>query len=451
MAKHPQLPRFTQGEQAILAGMLMDSRAVVKALASLKTDDFWHEAHRLIFSAMRRLSESGQPIDWVTVSNKLKKLNTFETIGGPVFLAKLADALPSAANIQHYIDAVKNASQLRGLYDQAIKVAEATLKDQASAEELISMFQNAAFQAGRGGINEQNRLRKLSELLPDAIREMEEAKGWGIRSGLKDFDTLTRGFFPGDLIFIAARPSMGKTALAADIMFEAIAEKEPAALFSLEMRGLDICKRVISKRARVNLQRVRSGSIHLTQADWDRVIQFSGEADKLPIFICDEKYLTVSKMRARLQEMEIRYGRRAKLAIVDYLQFMRPEGKFENQNLAVSSMTFGLKVLAQQMNIPIIVLSQLNRDCEKRTDKRPILSDLRDSGSIEQDADIIVFIYRAERYKPDDLELQGKAELIVAKQRNGPIGTAHVHWKAETASFLNELPDGVAEPYMERM
>jgi replicative DNA helicase len=430
-------PRFIEGERAILGGMFLDADAVSAAVEALVPDDFAHEQHRLLYSAMMALHERETAIDWVTLTAELKKRGLLEAIGGPGFLAELADAIPSAANIGHYIDRVRDKSLRRQAIGTANEIAAAAYEDNTDIADFIDSAEQRMFSLGERlthtGWHDMRSLVLAGLSRIETLYERKEAIT-GVPSGFRELDLLTAGFQPTDLIIVAGRPAMGKTSLALNVaLHAAIDGGVPTAVFSLEMGRDQLALRMLCSQAHVDLKRVRTG--YLSDADWGRLSTASGLVGEAPIYIDDEPAQKPMAIRSKARRMkrECNIG----LIVIDYLQLMRSNRRSDSREREISEISGALKALAKELNVPVIALSQLNRKVEDRPNKRPQLADLRESGAIEQDADVIVFIYRDEVYnKSDDNPKKGEAEIIIGKQRNGPVGTVHVAFKAQWSTFL---------------
>jgi replicative DNA helicase len=431
-------PQSLEAEMSILGGILLDNDAINHVLELLVADDLYRESHRKIFRAMVELSEQREPCDFITLSDILKRRGELEEVGGAPYLAALVDYVPTAANIVYYCRIVKEKAIRRSLITSATQIVTQGYEEGVEVEALLDSAQKVIFEIA------ENKLKPafyaLGEVLKDAIKNIEtlyERKEHitGVPSGFVDLDKKTAGFQRGDLVIVAGRPSMGKTALVLNIaQYAAIhaSDRPGIAIFSLEMSKEQLVMRLLCSEARVDASRLRTG--HLIDTDWPCMAKAAGTLHEARIFIDDTPAITVMEMRAKSRRLKAEKG--VGLIIVDYLQLMRGNNA-ESRQQEISEISRSLKALAKELNVPVIALSQLNRGLESRTDKRPMMSDLRESGAIEQDADVIMFVYRPEVYEKENEELKGKAEIIIGKQRNGPIGTVDLTFRGEYTRFEN--------------
>ncbi len=431
-------PNFLVGERAVLAGLLIDNEALPRVMAVLEPGDLYKEAHRIVFRAMTRLFERGEPVDWVTLTSALNRESDLDTVGGIEFLTELANAVPSAANIDHYAQIVKEKALLRQLIAASAEISSKCYEEHSNIDEFLNEAEEIIFRIGQSRI--KSGFVHVKELMKKGIQTVErlyERKEniTGVPSGFKDLDALTAGFQNSDLIIIAGRPSMGKTSLALNIATYAATEGDiPTAVFSLEMSKESIGLRILCSKARVNLKGLRTGFLSQTQ-DWPRLTAAAGIIAEAPMYVDDTPAINTLEIRAKARRLK--KEKNLGLVIVDYLQLMRSASKFDSREKEISEISRSLKALAKELDVPVVALSQLNRKVEERTNKRPQLADLRESGAIEQDADVIIFIYRDEAYNPSpDNPKRGEAEIIVGKQRNGPIGTVKAHFNAAWSTFL---------------
>jgi len=443
-------PQFLEGERAILGGLLIDNDALPKVAAMLSADDFYREAHRHVFSAILSLFNNNEPVDWITLTASLKKAGLLEAVGGAGFLTELIDAVPSAANILHYTKVVKEKAVLRQLISAATEISTRCYEDQPEIDQFLDEAEQAVFRIGEARI--QSGFVHVRPLMTESFKTIERLYDrkeniTGVPSGFKDLDNLTAGFQPSDLIIIAGRPSMGKTSLALNIAMNAAIEgRTPTGIFSLEMSKEQIALRVLCARASVNLKSLRTG--FLTSEDWGRLTLAVGNISDAPLFIDDSPAINTLEIRAKARRLKKEHD--LGLIIVDYLQLMRGATKADLREQEISEISRSLKALAKELNVPVIALSQLNRKVEERPNKRPQLADLRESGAIEQDADVIIFIYRDEVYnKSEDNPKKGEAEIIIGKQRNGPIGMVTAAFDSRFSTFRpytqrEEPPDDAA-------
>jgi len=443
------LPANVEAERSILGAIMLDNLAYNEAAEHLKPEDFSLDSHRRIFTRMVDLAESSRPIDMITLVEELDRRKELETIGDVGYVSGLVDGVPDRPSIEHYIKIVRDKALLRGLI-HAANTAITRASDQSDpAEEILNDAEAAIFQLsekriGRGFMGVQD-IVKESFGSVDALLQRGQ-RITGLATHYTDLDEMTSGFQRADLIIIAARPSMGKTAFAMNIAENAsIEDQKVVGMFSLEMSREALLLRLLCSRARVDSHKMRTGS--LWRDDMTKVVQAMEQLAHAPIFIDDTPGIALSEMRAKARRLQQSQGK-LDLLIVDYLQLMSGGGRrYENRTQEVSAISRGLKALAKELSVPVIALSQLSRAPESRGgDHRPQLSDLRESGSIEQDADVVAFIFREEVYKQDDPDLQGKAELIIAKQRNGPTGRVNLAFLKNSTRFESMLGDGMAPP-----
>jgi len=443
------LPANVEAERSILGAILLDNLAYNEAAEHLKPEDFSLDSHRRIFTRMVDLAESSRPIDMITLVEELDRRKELEAIGDVGYISGLVDGVPDRPSIEHYIKIVRDKALLRGLI-HAANAAIARASDQSDpAEEILNDAEAAIFQLsekriGRGFMGVQD-IVKESFGSVDALLQRGQ-RITGLATHYTDLDEMTSGFQRSDLIIIAARPSMGKTAFAMNIAENAsIEDQKVVGMFSLEMSREALLLRLLCSRARVDSHKMRTGS--LWRDDMTKVVNAMEQLAHAPIFIDDTPGIALSEMRAKARRLQQSQGR-LDLLIVDYLQLMSGGGRrYENRTQEVSAISRGLKALAKELTVPVVALSQLSRAPESRGgDHRPQLSDLRESGSIEQDADVVAFIFREEVYKQDDPDLQGKAELIIAKQRNGPTGRVNLAFLKNSTRFESMLGDGMATP-----
>ena len=443
------LPANVEAERSILGAILLDNLAYNEAAEHLKAEDFSLDSHRRVFTRMVDLAESSRPIDMITLIEELDRRKELEAIGDVGYISGLVDGVPDRPSIEHYIKIVRDKALLRGLI-HAANAAIARASDQSdAAEEILNDAEAAIFQLsekriGRGFMGIQE-IVKESFGSVDALLQRGQ-RITGLATHYTDLDEMTSGFQRSDLIIIAARPSMGKTAFAMNIAENAsIEDQKVVGMFSLEMSREALLLRLLCSRARVDSHKMRTGS--LWRDDMTKVVHAMEQLAHAPIFIDDTPGISLSEMRAKARRLQQSQGK-LDLLIVDYLQLMSGGSKrYENRTQEVSAISRGLKALAKELTVPVIALSQLSRAPESRGgDHRPQLSDLRESGSIEQDADVVAFIFREEVYKQDDPDLQGKAELIIAKQRNGPTGRVNLAFLKNSTRFESMLADGAAPP-----
>ncbi len=440
-------PNSIEAEQSLLGGLMLDHSAWDKVADLVVASDFYRKDHRLIFSAINELVEGGSPCDVVTISEFLASHNDLEAAGGLEYLATLVNETPGSANIRAYATILRERSMLRSLIRAGNEISgSAYATEGRTASDLVDQAERLVFEIAEKGSRGKVGFRPLKHILPEAVDRIDllhQTGGdiTGIPSGFSEFDKLTAGLQPGDLIVVAGRPSMGKTTFAVNIAENAaIGAKVPTAIFSMEMPSQQLAFRLISSLGRVDQSHLRSGKF--PDEDWSRIntaVQLMSEA---PIFIDDSPSLTPTEIRARARRLK----RESKLGliVIDYLQLMQVQGTTENRATEISEISRSLKALAKELELPVIALSQLNRSVEQRTDKRPVMSDLRESGAIEQDADLIIFIYREEVYKPDTPR-KGVADISIAKQRNGPIGDFPLTFVGRFTRFENWVPEAYAD------
>jgi replicative DNA helicase len=435
---HKVPPQNLDAEQSVLGGIMLDNQALNSALEILDADDFYSEAHRKIFSAIIELYNKSEPCDIITLSNILKNRTQLDQAGGISYLSALSDSVPSAANISHYAKIVKEKSILRKLIGTATEILHKSYTSSSDIDTVLDEAEHAIFEISENKIRPT--FSSFKDLIKDSVKTIEklyERKELvtGVPTGFEKLDDITSGLQKSDLVIIAGRPSMGKTALAMNIaQYAALEAGIPVAIFSLEMSKEQLALRMLSSEARVDSQRIRRG--FLGEADWPKLITAAGRLSEAQIFIDDSPAISALEMKAKARRLksEVNLG----LIILDYLQLMRGGGYKDSREQEISEISRSLKTLAKELNVPVIALSQLNRKLEDRTNKRPQMADLRDSGAIEQDADLIAFIYRDEVYdKSEENPEKGMAEIIVGKQRNGPTGMVKLAFQDKFARFEN--------------
>ena len=421
---------------AVLGSMLMDEDAISVATELIDKDSFYKDTHRKIFEAIRDLYNANKAVDIITLSDELKRNLTLDEIGGASFLTALVNSVPTAANINHYVSIVKEKYILRTLINSATKIISICYESEGNVDEVVDSAEKFIFEVSDR--KSQGSYLALKEIIKDSIENIDrlyqkKAHVTGIPSGYIDFDSKTSGLQESDLIVIAGRPSMGKSAFALGIAeYAGVVEKMPIAFFSLEMSKEQLVQRMLCSHARVDAHKVRTG--YLSPSDWPRLTAAAGKLSEAPIFIDDSPAISVMELRAKARRLKAHQD--IKLIILDYMQLMRGSGREENRQQEISDISRSLKSLARELNVPIVAISQLSRAVESRTDHRPQLSDLRESGAIEQDADVVVLILREEYYKPSP-DNEGIAEVIIAKQRNGPVGSMKLSFIKEYTKFEN--------------
>jgi replicative DNA helicase len=428
-------PQNIEAEQCVLGSILLQTEAMDKVVETLTSEDFYRPEHRLIFAAMLHLFGKNEPRDLVTVTNVLKNENNLDKMGGPAYLATLTDIVPMAANIVYYAKIVREKSILRRLISTSTEIASRCYEEQDDIDALLDETEQNIFEIAQAKSSQS--VHPISSVINSAFNEVKKLSErkeliTGVPSGFEDFDRKTAGLQPADLIILAARPSMGKTALAMNIVQNAaLLYKVSVAVFSLEMSKEQLGMRMLCSVGKVDSQRVRTG--HIQESDWPKLARAVGMLSEAPIYIDDTPSLSVLELRAKARRLKTEHN--LGLVVVDYLQLMRGSST-ERREQEISEISRSLKAMAKELHIPVIALSQLNRSLESRGDKRPQLSDLRESGAIEQDADVICFIYRDEVYnKAEGNPKRGTAELIIGKQRNGPTGTIELAFLSEITTF----------------
>ncbi len=432
-------PHSREAEQSLLGGLMLDEASWEAVADQVTEEDFYFVAHRLIFRALASLAEAGQPRDVVTASEWLQREGSLETAGGLAYVGTLARDTPSAANVAAYAAIVRARSVLRQLIRIGTDIAQSGYDPQGrEVPELIDAAERQVFQIADAGLRNKQGFVPIRRLLTEALDKIDilfqsDNPITGLGTGLIDFDEKTAGLQPGDLVVIAGRPSMGKTSFAMNLAeHAAIRDKVPTAIFSMEMPGQQLAMRMISSLGRIDQSKVRTG--RLSDSDWPRITSAATLIAEAPMFIDDSPALSPTEIRARARRLKREHG--LGLIVVDYLQLMQVPGNKENRTTEISEISRSLKALAKELSVPVIALSQLNRNLEQRPNKRPVMSDLRESGGIEQDADLIVFIYRDEVYNPESSD-KGTAEIIIAKQRNGPTGTVRLTFLGQYTRFEN--------------
>lgn len=434
-------PQNLEAEKCVLGGMLLDSESIDRVREYLEPKDFYLTSHQTIFSTIIELSRRGTPADLITVSDFLRAQNILETTGGVPYLASLVDTVSSSANVTTYAKMVREKSVLREIIQAGTQMMEEAYQGGSELTELLDRVEKDVFKIAHRSLGQS--VMPIRQMVKDAfhrIQERFEKKSTitGIAAGFNGLDRLTSGFQNSDLIILAARPSVGKTACALNMaMHMAVNEQVPTAVFSLEMSKEQLVQRLLCMESRVDGSRLRGG--FLKDDDWPRLTNAASILSEAPIFIDDTPGLSSFEVRAKCRRLKKSHG--LGCVFIDYLQLMRVKGRIESREREIAEISMSLKAMAKELNIPIIALSQLNRSLESRQDKRPVLSDLRESGAIEQDADIIMFLYRDEVYHPDT-ETPGIAELIVSKHRNGPTGLVKMAFLNEYTRFENLADEG---------
>ena len=431
------MPNSLEAEQAVIGSMIMDQDAIVTAMEILLQEDFYHKQYGILFDAMIELYSSGQPVDLVTLQNKLKEKDVPQEVSSLEFVGELVRAVPTSANVKYYCNIVKENSMKRKLIRVTEEIENECYAGKESLENVLDKTEHDIFAllSSRTGGD----YVPIRQVVMNALEKIEKASQQdgnvtGIPTGFIDLDYRTAGLQPSDLVLIAARPSMGKTAFVLNIaQYVAFHENMCTAIFSLEMSKEQLVNRLFSLESRVDAQALRTGN--LSDADWAKLVEGAGIIGDSELIIDDTPGISISEMRSKCRKYKLEHD--LKLIIIDYLQLMSGSGRStDSRQQEISDISRSLKALARELNVPVLALSQLSRAVEQRPDHRPMLSDLRESGAIEQDADVVMFIYRDDYYNKDT-ELKGISEIIIAKQRNGPIGTVNLAWLPEYTKFAN--------------
>ncbi len=443
---HKIPPQNLEAEQSVLGGILIENSAINKVTEILEVNDFYRDAHRKIFNALIDLSERDEPADLITLTNELRKKNQLDAIGGASYLASLIDSVPTAANIEYYAKIVKEKAILRKLIETSTEIITQSYEDRGDVESFLDDAERAIFEISERRVKPS--FYPIKDIVKESFRTIEklyEKKELitGVPSGFKELDRMTAGFQPSDLIIVAGRPSMGKTAFCLNIaQYAAIEKGVPVAIFSLEMSKEQLVIRMLCSEARVEGTRLRTG--FLSESDWPRLTLAAGNLSDAPIYIDDTPALSILELRAKSRRLKSEHG--LNMIIIDYLQLMKGRTKAESRQQEISEISRSLKALAKELNVPVIAVSQLSRKTEERHGNRPQLSDLRESGAIEQDADVILFLFREEVYNRTE-ENKGKAEVIIGKQRNGPTGKVDLAFLDKFTTFKELYKGEPGVPY----
>jgi replicative DNA helicase len=437
-------PQSLEAEVSVLGGILLENEALNRVLEVIREGDFYRESHRKIFSAILNLYERNEPADLITLSEALKKQGSFEEVGGIEYLNSLVNSVPTAANISYYAKIIKEKSILRKLINRATEIVSQGYGDAGDVDEFLDRAEHSIFEISEDRVRPS--FYPIKDIIKSSFKTIEKLYEkrqliTGVATGFSRLDELTSGLQPSDLIIVAGRPSMGKTAFALNIaQHAAIEARVPAAIFSLEMAKEQLALRMLCSEAKVDAHRLRGG--FLSESDWPKLTRAAGNLSEAPIFIDDTPGLTALEMRAKSRRLKAE--RNLGLIIVDYLQLMRGKADSDTREQEISDISRSLKALAKELTVPVIALSQLNRRVEERGDKRPQLADLRESGAIEQDADVIIFLYRDEVYSRSD-ENKGRAEIIIGKQRNGPTDKFELAFLDKYTCFenLSSIPEEI--------
>ena len=437
-------PHSVESEQSVIGGLLIENAALDRVADILSASDFYRHDHRLIYQHINQLINSSKPADIITVAESLENTAELSGVGGIAYLGALAQNTPSSANIRRYAEIVRERAVVRQLIEVSSGITDSAFNPQGrDAKNLLDEAELKILKIAESGQRTSQGFSSVQELLPGVINriddlfQLDHSNGvTGISTGFLDLDTYTSGFQPGDLIIVAGRPSMGKTAFSINIAENiALESKLPVAIFSMEMGSAQLVTRMIGSVGRLDQHRMRNGT--LEDDDWERLTMAVGKLNDAPIYIDEGAGLNSFELRARARRLQRKTGQLG-LIVIDYIQLMAGTSDKANENRAteISEISRSLKSLAKELNVPVVALSQLNRSLEQRPDKRPIMSDLRESGAIEQDADLILFIYRDEVYNKDS-DQKGTAEIIISKQRNGPIGSIRLSFLGEHTRFEN--------------
>jgi len=429
-------PHNAEAEQTVLASALLDHIAVEKIINLLSVDDFYYESNKEIFESIKDVNMQNIPVDILTVSEELKKREKLDYIGGFEYLARLTENIITSKNVEAYCNIIKEKSTLRKLISASNEIIEKGYKENEEVQKIIELAETRIFSISQN--RSVNSFVEIKDVLLEVFNQLEEramSKGsiTGISTGYEDLDRMTAGLQRSDLILLAARPSMGKTALALNIAINAVKTGVSVALFSLEMSKEQYVQRIISMESMVESSKLRSGN--LDDEDWNRLLSVMSVISNYKVYVDDTASITLFEMMSKCRRLKIEKG--LDLIIVDYLQLMSGSGKNDNRQQEISNISRGLKAMARELNCPVVALSQLSRAPELRTDHRPIMSDLRESGAIEQDADVVMMLYRDEYYNKEESEKKGITEVIITKQRNGPVGTVELAWIAQYTKFGN--------------
>jgi replicative DNA helicase len=436
-------PQDISAEESILSGIFVSNDSLHDIVSILSSEDFYKNSHQKIYQAILDLAAKNEPADLITVVNRLKEKGELEHVGGPGYLALIADAAPVAGNVIYYANIIKGKASLRRLINASSQIIEKCMQDRGDFDDILDFAEASIFNIASKKKN--TNFRSLSELINLNIDKLEAQQGntgglAGLSTGYKRLDKITSGLQKSDLIILAARPSMGKTALALNIVRNvAFLQQKPVGVFSLEMSKEQLSMRLLTSEARIDSNRLKTGFI--SPEDWQEVTNAAGILNELPIFIDDTPNITAMEIRTKARKLYQKHNELG-LIVVDYLQLMKPPFREERRDLEIAEISRSLKALAKELDVPILALSQLNRMLEQRANKRPMLQDLRESGALEQDADIVAFIYRDEVYnKEPDNPNKGNAEIIVEKNRNGATGTAFMHFLGQYTRFEDLATD----------
>jgi len=438
-------PHSLEAEQAVLGGLMLSSVAWDQVADIITQADFYREDHRLIFQAISEVHESGQPCDAVTISEWFESHGKSDQVDGGAYVSQLANNTPSAANVAAYADIVRERSILRNLIDVGEQITSSAFSsDGRASQTLLEEAERLVFAIADKGSRRGAGFMSVQDALPEAMAKIEELSAFegditGIPTGYQEFDRLTAGLQPSDLIIVAGRPAMGKTTFAMNLVENAaIKHGKSVAVFSMEMASLQLVMRLFSSLGQIEQNRIRTGT--LDDLDWPKLTSAMNLLHKCKIFIDDTPALSPAELRARARRLKREHD--IDMIVVDYLQLMAVPDTRENRATEIAEISRSLKTIAKELNVPVVAVSQLNRALEQRPNKRPVMADLRESGAIEQDADLIVFIYRDEIYNPETSE-KGKAEIIIGKHRNGSTGRVHLAFQGQWLRFVNLAPENI--------
>lgn len=430
------LPQSIEAEQSVIGSMIIDKSAIAKSLEKLNEDDFYRDGHKVIFKAIREMFSQDMAVDLVTLLEYLKSTDMLDKAGGVTYISEISSSVITTANLEAYIKIVEDKSLLRKLIKSSTSIIEESYNKQDKVDDVLDFAQKKIFDlAEKQGSNDYELLSNVLERGFLEIERLFNNKGsiTGVGSGIRDLDAKTSGFQKGDMVLIAARPSMGKTTFSLNIAENAaLREGKSVVIFSLEMSKEQLAYKLLCSEANVDMLKLRTGN--LDDDDWERIARATGPLSKAKIYIDDTAGLSVMEMRSKCRKIKMEYG--IDMILIDYLQLMSGSVGSESRQQEVSEISRSIKALAKEMECPVIALSQLSRAPEQRADHRPMLSDLRESGSIEQDADVVMFLYRDEYYNKETEE-KNIGECIIAKQRNGPVGTVKMAWIGAHSKFAN--------------
>ncbi|MEW8958600.1 Replicative DNA helicase [Moorella humiferrea] len=432
-------PQSLEAEQSVLGAIMLDREALLGVLEILKVEDFYREAHRLIYRAILNLNERGEAVDLLTVTEELRRQGQLEVVGGAAYLSSLTGDVPSVANAIYYARLVAEKATLRALVQAAGRISELALSQAGDIDQILDEAERLIFEVAGG--RRRSGFVSVKDVLMETFAHLERLSTHkGEVTGIPtfhDLDKLLSGLQPSDLIICAARPGMGKTSFCLNIAQRvAVQQKLPVAIFSLEMSREQVVQRMLAAEAMVEQHRLRTG--YLTEEDWARLVNAAGILGEAPIFIDDTPAISALEVRAKARRLQAENG--LGLVVVDYLQLMQAHRRVDSRQQEIAIISRSMKALARELNVPVLVLSQLNRGVEQRQDKRPVMADLLESGAIEADADVIIFLYRPQYYDPDT-DKKGIAEVIVAKHRNGPVGTVEMAFLPEYTKFVDLAPE----------